>query len=169
LIDLEKYIVSRLAKSHDITTFNCGVNQIDSYLKLYALANQEHGLGQTWVLHEKTNEIVIGYYTISTTHIQKIDFPSTYTQNYPGYPIPCALIGKLGVSTINKKSGFGRFLLFDSLKRIKILSNSIGINAVILHAINEDVAKFYEQFGFERFTSIPPTISMYLPINRIPD
>lgn len=168
MIDADKYQISNLSNDFEVSLFDCGEYQIDSYLKKYALVNQAHNLGQTWVLHEIGKVFVIGYYTISTTNVQKVVLPNQYTERYPTYPIPCALIGKLGVTKSFKKRGFGKFLLTDALRRIKSLSKTIGINAVIIDAINEEVARYYEELGFERFSSQPPSVSLYLPVSKIP-
>lgn len=166
MIEQEKYSISKLTSDFVVNSFDCGSSQINSYLKLFALVNQDNNLGKTWVLHQKEEKVVIGYYTISNASVSPILFPTSYTKNLPRYPIPCALIGKLGVDKKFKILGLGKYLLFDSLQRIKSMSNNIGCNAVIIEAVNDKIADFYEYYGFIRFKD--KRNNLFYPVSSIP-
>ena len=67
-------------------------------------------------------------------------------------PIPCVLLGKLAVDNKYRGKGFGKYLLYDALKRIKNISSTVGCNAVIVEALDTSAAKFYKKYGFIQFT-----------------
>jgi GNAT superfamily N-acetyltransferase len=166
VVDTEKYSISKLNNTFNIRAFFCGETQIDDYIKKYALINQYNNIGQTWILHDKNKSEIIGYYTISNSQILISSFPQEYTKNLPKYPVPCILIGKLGVDRKCQGQGFGEYLLYDSLKRIKDISINVGCNAAIIDAINDKVADYYSKNGFIRFKEKPN--SLYLPVKDIP-
>jgi ribosomal protein S18 acetylase RimI-like enzyme len=81
----------------------------------------------------------------------------------PRHPeIPAALIGRLAVATAFQGRGLGKELLMDALVQIIDKSSSIGIYAIVVDAINDQAAAFYEKYGFTKFPSRPDRL--FLPI-----
>ena len=161
-----KYIFSKLSEIFETDSFFCGKEQLDVFIKKFALINQRNNIGQTWVLHEEQSTNIIGYYTLSTAHVVKSSLPSGHTTILPNYPIPCVLLGKLAVDNEQRGKGFGKYLLYDALTRIKNISSTVGCNAVIVDALDETAANFYKKYGFIQF--IDKELSLFLPINTIP-
>lgn len=167
MTDSVKYIISKLSDFFETDSFFCDKEQLDVFIKRYALINQRNNLGQTYVLHAEKSPSIIGYYTISATHLVKRSLPSEHTSSLPSYPIPCVLIGKLAVDNAHQKKGFGKYLLHDALTKIKIISKTIGCYAVIVDALDSAAAKFYEKYGFIPF--VDKELSLFLPIITIPE
>lgn len=51
--------------------------------------------------------------------------------------------------------GLGGLLLLHSLKTLYSASQSVGFQMVVVHAIDESAAAFYEKYGFSRFADNP--------------
>ena len=60
------------------------------------------------------------------------------------------LLARLAVDVRYQGTGIGRILLFEALKRLATSSNDIGFE-VVVDAIDEAAAGFYEKYGFRRF------------------
>jgi GNAT superfamily N-acetyltransferase len=109
---------------------------------------------------------VLGYYTLSATNALITDIPDEYVSGFPRYPIPCVLIGRLAVDKTFQKKRCGTYMLFDSLKRTKEVSKQIGCFAVIVNALNDQVVKWYEKYGFIKYKVAER--NLFLPIDKIP-
>ncbi len=56
-------LVSKLSDKFDLTTFTCGRNDIDEFLKDDALNYQNEKLANTYLIHSKEN-VIVGYFSI---------------------------------------------------------------------------------------------------------
>lgn len=65
--------------------------------------------------------------------------------------IPVVLLGRLAVDEEFKGQGLGYSLLQHATGRALEAAETIGIHAVLVHAINDAVVPFYENFGFTPF------------------
>ena len=166
MTDSVQYIISKLSNIFEMDSFFCGKGQLDVYIKKFALINQRNNIGQTWVLHKEQSTNIVGYYTLSATKVFKSSLPSENTAGLPNYPIPCVLLGKLAVDNEHQGKGFGKYLLYDALTRIKNISSTVGCNAVIVEALDETAANFYKKYGFIQFTD--KELSLFLPVKTIP-
>lgn len=60
------------------------------------------------------------------------------------------LIGKLAMHSDLRGQGFGALLLADALERIVIASHQVAAKVVVVDALSERVAAWYESLGFIR-------------------
>jgi len=60
-----------------------------------------------------------------------------------------SLLGRLAVDEREKGKGLGRALLLDALTRTARAADTIGVRALLVHAIDEDAKRFYKHFNFE--------------------
>lgn len=144
-------VIERIDKSHDYKSFQCGNPELDSYLQKYARQNDLTGIGRTYVAHLKNSKKIIGYYTIASSSIDGESLSEKLSKKLPGYPVPCALLGRLAVSEDYQREGLGEFLLMDALSRVLAISDQIGLYALIVEAVNDKARDFYMKYGFEAF------------------
>src|SRR6476620_1838982 len=79
--------------------FDCGVPELNQYLKKYARQNQRKGIAKTWVaIPQDGDGQVAGYYSISMAALQLELLPENYRRGLPRYPLPVMRIGKLAVT-----------------------------------------------------------------------
>lgn len=146
--------VETLDSTHDLTQFDCGKHlSLNDWLKRFAWANQRSDASRTFVVHR--NQVVVGYYSIAAGSIGKSDAPSRIAKGLPNQPIPVVLLGRLAIDRSEQGSGLGSALLRDALLRVARAADSLAIRAVLVHAIDEDAAKFYRRFGFEESPTHP--------------
>mgnify|MGYP001412474140 CR=1 FL=1 len=161
--DLAHLISEPLGAIHDRAAFTCGTEALDAYLHKLAGQEQRRNISRVFVMTGDEPNIIAGYYTLSNFSIDLTEIPDEQIRRLPRHPeIPAALIGRLAVATAYQGRGLGRDLLMDALVQIIDKSDSIGIYAVVVDAIDDRAAAFYEKYGFIRFPSRPDRL--FLPI-----
>lgn len=79
--------------------------------------------------------------------------------------VPVLLLGRLAVDKHYQQRGIESGLLKDALKRIANAAKEVGARAVLVHAIDDDVAAFYGGFGFKAFP--PESRTLFLPLEHV--
>lgn len=143
--------IEPLERLHDRNDFDCGVNELNLFLKKYSFQNQKNHISKTFVAVgvnedsvKETN--VLGFYTLSTGQINFQVLPEAV--KHPKYPVSIARIARLAVDLKCQGGGVGGFLLYDALQKIKTVSKVIGIFAVVVDAKDARAKSFYERYGF---------------------
>ena len=108
--------------------------------------------------------MVIGYYALAAGAVDRTQAPSNLSRNMPN-PIPVFVLGRLAVDRNHHGKKIGKALLGDALKRALGASREIGARAVLVHAIDDEAANFYRQYGFRPFPA--EARSLFLPIGQI--
>lgn len=137
---------NELDKDHDVSGFSCGHESLDDWLKNRALKSNAAGDSRVIVVCDDAQE-VIGYYAISAGSVGRADAVGKIKRNAPD-PIPMAIIGRLAVRNDVQGHGIGPALLRDAILRISQASEHIGVKGVLVHALDEDAARFYSHMGF---------------------
>ena len=145
----------------DKKSFSCGNKDLDSFLRIHALRNDQNGYGKTFVLLDKGE--LVGFFTLCSSSIRFEEYP-IYQVGLPKYPIPCIKIARLAVRKDKQGSGYGKELLKQAFLRILDASTTIGIRLVVVDA-KESSASFYEKYGFIRLLN--DKLSYCLPIETI--
>jgi predicted GNAT family N-acyltransferase len=73
-------------------------------------------------------------------------------------------IGRLAVDKSRQGRGLGRDLLRDALRRTLAAADQIGIRAVLVDAVDDNVAAFYRRHGFEPMTTDGLTLMVPLAV-----
>ncbi len=140
--------IERLAKSHDLSAFDCGNARLNDWLRRFALANQQSDSARTYVVHRE--RVVVGYYSLCAGSVRPEEAPGRVSKGLARRPIGVILLARLAVDAREQGRGLGEALLKDALLRILSAAEAIGARAVLVHAIDERARGFYERFGFER-------------------
>lgn len=135
-----------LIRDHDVSGFRCGRESLDDWLKNRALKSNVAGDSRVFVICNRSDEVV-GYYAVSAGSVRRHDAVGKIKRNAPD-PIPMALIGRLAVRFDYQGEGIGPALLKDAVLRVSQASENIGIKGILVHALDEEAAKFYARMGF---------------------
>lgn len=154
-----------LEKKHNRKNFRCGVVELDLYLKQYANQDIKRRLAVCYVIADKNND-VIGYYTLSSNHIDISDIPEKLAKSLTYSEVPVIIIGRLAVHMDYQGNKLGQALLIDAFKRILEISTLVGNHAVIVDPTNEPAGKFYAKLGF---LPLKKSKRMFLPLKTIVD
>ena len=90
------------------------------------------------------------------------DLPSAkYRRNMPE-AIPVVIIGRLAIDRNFQNQGIGKGLLRDAIARIITASQTIGIRAILVHALHDNAATFYKKYDF--IASPSNALTLLLPV-----
>ena len=139
---------------------------LDSYLHRQASQDMKRKLSACFVLTDKSNNIIRGYYTLSNNSIPLHQVPDSFKNKLPkSYKaIPTTLLGRLAVDKNEQGQGVGKVLLVDAIKRSYLLSKDIGSYAVIVDPLDNEAKSFYSKYGF---IELPDRGKMFLPMKTI--
>ncbi|MEN8166773.1 MAG: GNAT family N-acetyltransferase [Pseudomonadota bacterium] len=161
-----EFIIAPLGKQHDRKSFDCGERSLNQYLQRYASQDIRRRVNRVFVAtHPDEPKQVIGYYGLSAGSLDATDLPEALQHRLPKYPVPVVLLGRLAVAESHQGKGLGSILLADALQRIVQASQVMAVYAVVVDALNERAAEFYQQFGFIHLPSQP--LKLFLPMDSV--
>ena len=154
-----------ISKKHNRDAFSCGQELLDRYLKKQASQDSKRNLASCTVLIDEQN-IVKGYYTLSSSSVSKAILPSEISNKFPPTysDLPYVLLGRLAIDITLKGQGFGEIMLIDALMKCMIISEQMGILGVVVDPIDQDAVNFYEKYGF---ILLPTSGKMIISIQTI--
>lgn len=142
--------IEKLAKSHPVKSFDCGVTALNLFLHRYALQNQKKDGVQTWVGLSENLEIV-GYYSLVVGEVNYAASPALLSKGLARHPVPVMVLARLAVDKRFHRKRIGQGLLLDAMCRTVQAADLAGIRALLVHAKDETAASFYTHFGFQPF------------------
>jgi len=155
-----------LTREHDRASFDCGVPQLNEYLRRYARQNHESGGAKTFVaVAPEAMALVLGYYTISPGAIAFATAPGSITKKLGRYEVPVFRLGRLAVSLSMQGRGLGADLLLAAGERALAVAREVGGVALAIDAKDERAATWYERFGALRLLDDP--LKLVLPLDTI--
>ena len=152
-----------LSDAHDRGAFTCGVESLDRYLKTQAGQDVRRKANAVFVLSDVAEpRRVLGYYTLCAMAIAQGDVPEAARRHVPRYPlVSSTLIGRLAVASDRQGQHLGSLLLADALQHAFESADTVGSSMVIVDALDERAAGFYEVHGFVR---LPDSLRLVLPM-----
>jgi GNAT superfamily N-acetyltransferase len=144
-----------LTAAHDVSTFDCGIADLNDWLKKRALSNEESGASRTYVVCSAGR--IVGYYALASGGVALARAPGRVRRNMPD-PLPVMIVGRLAVEQGWQGRNVGRSLLRDAVLRTLQAAEIGGIRAILVHAISEDAKRFYERYGFKVSPVDPMTL-----------
>ena len=152
-----------ISPGHRLEPFDCGVPSLNDWLRKQALRNERNGASRTYV--SCVGKLVVGYSCLSTGAIVRSASPKPMQRNMPD-PIPVVILGRLAVDIRHGGLGLGTALLGDAVVRVLHAADSIGIKAILVHAISEEARRFYLDRGFLPSPIEPMTLCLPLDTAR---
>lgn len=144
-----------LRGKHSTEGFECGEHSLNIWIEKHARQAEAPGSARVFVTTDD-GERVIGFYALAAASVSPRDATKRLMRGQSGHQaVPAILIGRLAVALDHQRKQIGRSLLQDALLRCSAAADSIGARAVIVHAISDDAASFYERFGFEASPTDP--------------
>ena len=132
---------------HDFSSFNCGVETLNRYLKKNAIQNNQNRSTRTYVATRGSR--VVGYYSLAAGSVDKSDTPLRVNKGLGNYPVPVILLARLAVDVSEQGKRLGEGLLKDAMIRIIQAAEIVGCRAVLVHAKDATAKAFYTKYGFE--------------------
>jgi predicted N-acetyltransferase YhbS len=149
-------------RRHDVAGFSCGNDTLDRWLVRNAGQSERRDAARTFVA-ASTAADVLGYYTLVAGQIeQKEATPPVSKGLSRHFPVPVVILARLAVDRSSQGQGLGPRLLADGLDRVCRAAADVAVRAVLVHAVDDRAAAFYERFGFRGNTATPRTLMVTL-------
>ena len=139
--------VRPLSADDGLEGFDSGIAELDRWLRSSARVATAAGTAATYVLCR--GEPVVGYYALAMSAVAHERAPSRLRRGMPD-PVPVVLLARLVLDRTEHGAGLGGHLLIDALRRCVRGGREFGARAVLVIAINDQAARFYEHFGFHQ-------------------
>lgn len=161
------YHLTDISDKTDVSSFNCGDDDLNDFLLSDALQNQEDWLSRTHILCSAEN-IPMGYFTITldTLHKGRLAL-SDKIGGYPYQKYPAVKLARLAVDTRFQNCGIGKLLMKHFFIAAYGLMKEGGGRFITVDAKNS-ARGFYQRFGFRAVPSQKndEIISMYLDFQK---
>jgi predicted GNAT family N-acyltransferase len=157
---------------HGRESFDCGKEELNSFLKTKAAKHAEVGVSRTFILPSKDissdgKTFICSFYTIAGATIKKSTLPKSLAKKLPHYPVPVLLIGQLAVHISCAGQGLGKITLIEALKRLSQINEHMPAYAVIVDCLDEEAEGFYQKYGFLELCRDDGRARMFLPMRTV--
>lgn len=153
-----------LSAAHDLSGFDCGRPSMNDWLQQRALKWQSNNGARVVVLAEAS--AVRAYYALSSGAVRRAEAPKAMGRSNPD-PLPIILLGRMAVDQRLHGQGVARDLMLDAFDRTYAVSQQVGVVALVVHALDEDLAGFYQKFGFYRAPQTAEALTFFKPMKDI--
>lgn len=139
-------VLALFTGEHDLSGFDCGNDELNTWLQSHALASHKADLARTYLALEGAT--VAGYVSLTTGSVRPEDAPKRLARGMPRYPIGAILIARLAVDVSYQGRHLGGRLLAEALRRAVAASDAAAARLVVVDAIDDDAVTFYRRWGF---------------------
>lgn len=148
-------VVARLDQSHDRSTFDCGREPLNRYLRTQATQDQRRGVALPYVATYSPTQQVVGYFTLSAASIDLGDLPEKLRRKLPGGAVlGASLLGRLAVDRTYQGQRVGELMLAAAVD-LSFAQSPLACIALVVDAIDSAAADFYARYGFIRLPEGP--------------
>ncbi|MBR0574458.1 N-acetyltransferase [Pasteurella atlantica] len=162
---MPKYIEEPLDKAHNRKNFDCGNEELNTFLRCYAGQSHKKGTAKTYLTLDKETKKIIGFYSITLTSIEYNQIPKSFQKGLSRHQVPLFILARLGVDVSEQNKGIGGVLLYKAIERCIKVSEEVGGIGLLIEAKDDDVAKWYSKFGAISLPDKP--LSLILPFSTI--
>ncbi|MEI7210270.1 GNAT family N-acetyltransferase [Pectobacterium carotovorum] len=148
-----------LSAGHNLAEFCSQEPSLNEWLKKKALKNHSAGISRVYVICAEGTHQVIGYYCLSTGSVQRNTAPGAYRRNAPE-SLPVIVLGRLAIDQAYSGKGLGVALLKDAIFRTENIALQVGVRALVVHALDDNVRNFYLKFAFDP-SPVQPLMLLY--------
>jgi GNAT superfamily N-acetyltransferase len=151
-----RLVVRRLDDAANRGAFDSGVAALDEWLRNQAGQAERKRLASVWIATTAEDQAtILAYYSLAPWQIAFEECPSTIRKRLPRYPIAVTLLARLAVARSAQGRGVGAEVLVDALLRSHRASQTVPVQAVVVHAKDARVADWYSRHGFVPFPDRP--------------
>jgi predicted GNAT family N-acyltransferase len=154
-----------IGKHHDRGAFDCGDEALNQFLHRHARQSHAKGGAKTYLAVSKSNEKILGYYSLSPASIAYERAPEVIKRGLARHDVPVFRLGRLAVDLAVQSQGLGGQLLLAAGRRCLLVAAQAGGVALLIDAKNERVAEWYASYG--AVPLLDAYLSLLLPFKTI--
>lgn len=142
-----------------------GESELDEWLRLHAAGAEARRVARTFVWVDPASEpdLVRGYYSLTAHRLVRDGLPGAIGRGSPA-EIPAVLLARLALDASCQGTGMGGVLLVDALARVVVATQTVAARFVVVDALTEPAAAFYQHHGFRR---VPGTLRLVQKVSDI--
>ncbi|WP_290650418.1 GNAT family N-acetyltransferase [Aquisalimonas sp.] len=152
----------QLSRNHHRADFDCGVEELTTFIQKTARRQDERHLVRTTVLVDADKpERILAYYSTAPCEIT----PPPGVRAWKSYPhaIPFLRMARLASDLSVQGQGFGELAMLSAIEDAATISRQFtAIGGLVVDAKNQRGAAFYEKYGFVRIEEAG--LQLFLPI-----
>ncbi|MER7130323.1 GNAT family N-acetyltransferase [Streptosporangium saharense] len=152
-----------LSRRHYTDSFDCGKEELNVWLSKWAMQAESNRTARTFVWTPQEEDNVVAYYSLAGHLVQRSETPTKVGRGGPNQ-IPSIILGRLALDRSLHGRGLGKHLLVNALSAAVRSSHSVAARLVVVDAIDEEAALFYEKYGFAH---IPGDTRMFRKMSSI--
>ena len=141
--------IEKIHAEHDTGPFDCGKDELNRFLKRFALSSLQANSAQTYVAAR--DRVVIGYYSLAVGSVDHQDAPARVGKGLAKHRIPIMVLARLAVDRSEQGTGIGKGMLKDALRRTAQAADIAGMRALFVAAKEDETQRFYAHFNFDPF------------------
>jgi len=160
--------IELLTESHDRDGFSCEKEQLTKFLRERALRDMRSKTSATRVLLLESKVEIVGYYTLTAASVSFDKVPDAIRKRIKltKYPTTSAtLLARLARDIRWRGRGIGELLVIDALRRAYNQTAHIGAALILVDAIDDEAAEFYQAFGFTAFPE--KRLELFMPMAMV--
>ncbi|MBN1417878.1 MAG: GNAT family N-acetyltransferase [Planctomycetes bacterium] len=127
--------------------FDCGLPELDAYLKEYALANDRNDSAKCYVVAMEGR--ILGYYCLAAASIEFEEAPARVVKGLAHHDVPAVLLARLAVDRSVRGQGLGSSLLKEALLRTARVAELVGCRVLLVHVKDDAARRFYMNIDFQ--------------------
>lgn len=154
---------------HDRAGFDCGIHELNDYLARRAAQHYRRGIATTHVLVNDEQpagtpglQPILGFYSLSAAQLALVELSEAERARLPRWPVPAVRMGQMAVDKSMQRCGIGELLVADAVKRSLRARETMGAVALIVDALNDQAAAFYQRYGFMACSRAPMSYYLFL-------
>ena len=128
--------------------FRSGRSELDDWLAKFALQATRGGSARTSLALDDA-DVLVGYLALCAGEVQLAQADERIRRGMPRHPIPAVLLARLAVARDRQGQGVGRELVWHAALTLRV-SRLIAVRALVVDALDDQTARFYEHVGFTR-------------------
>ena len=159
-------VILPLARNHDRSGFDCGVSELNAFLKATARQHGDKGISRTFVLSEpESPAAILGYLTLTLCEVRTEHLPEKYGKKYPSHGLPAVRLARLAVDRKCQGHEYGGLLLAEAVRRTILIAEHAGVVGLFVDPKGDRAREFYEKYGFVALRGHGP--QLFLPIETL--
>jgi len=157
--------IGALNRNHNRARFDCGVLDLNRYLKKIARQHLEKGISRTFVLVDDLNpNEILGFFTLAACEVRSEILPEEFAKKYPRN-VPVTKLARLAVDKRSQYQGLGSHMIMNAMEKVVAVSKNLGFVGFFVDAKDKNVSEYYKLFGFIPLPDAP--LKLFLPLKTI--
>ena len=158
--------------THDRDSFDCGEEELNTFIKTQAAKHMQAGISRTMVLPNTVplpnrKYPICSFYSIAPSSIDRKSLPPKLAKKLPRYPIPVFLLAQLVVHKEFHGGGLGKVSLSKALKYLWEINAHMRAYAIVVDCLTDSAQSFYTKYGFEVLCEHNGRVRMFLPMKTV--